>query len=255
MLSIQLGLVKIPCMLVNYANSRYSTSGLHQFSSCCSARVRQKKICEDCGKEVNNIEIRRGLDKDTILSEGQEERLKEVLESGIIEVVSIKEDINLTNLIPFIQKTQLILPSINKGYKKTDIKTFFSFKSALEELNKVCFVKLIQRGLEHLGILMVYNGDLTFFEIPFKHYNNLKEIIRLKEQVDNVLRLDKINNPTEFKAQAEGFINNFSTEKGLDEIEEKKLLLLKKFVSDIRDNVVTEELQETNINEEINPFL
>ncbi len=230
-------------MCVNFSNSRYSISGLHMFSSCCSARIRQKKICENCGKDLISTEIRKGLDKETILTEAQQENLKEHLESGLIEVIAIKDFKSeyLFDLIPFIQKSQLVLPSISKGYKKTDLKTFYSFVTALRENNKFCIVKLVQRGVEHLGILVFHREDLIFLEVPFKNYNNISEINRLKEGVENIINVDKITNLEQHKEQAVKFIKQFKNkENKIELVKEEKQILLKKMVENIRDGVTPE---------------
>jgi len=250
-LCISLGLLKIPIMVVNYANNRYSVSGLHQFSNCCGEAVGNKKYCKGCGKDILNSDIRKGLDKETILSNEQMDNLKEQLEGGLMEVIAIKDfkpEI-LFELIPFIQKTQLVLPSISKGFKKTDIKTFYSFAEALREENKFCIVKLVQRALEHLGVLVFHNEDLIFFEIPFKNYNNLPDIKRLKEGVKNMIRVEKIQTLDAFKEQAKGFIKQFKNkENKIDLVKEEKLVLLKKYVENIQNGVVTtpKEIKQEN---------
>lgn len=253
-LCISLGLLKIPIMVVNYANNRYSVSGLHQFSNCCNEPVGNKKYCKGCGKDVLNSDIRKGLDKETILSDEQMDNLKEHLEGGLMEVVAIKNfkaEI-LFELIPFIQKSQLVLPSISKGFKKTDIKTFYSFASALREGNKFCIVKLVQRAVEHLGILVFHNEDLLFLEVPFKNYNNLPEIKRLKEGVENVISADKITNLETFKEQASGFLKQFKNkENKIELVKEEKLVLLKKYIEDVRNGVVT---TPNVVKQEVNPF-
>ena len=255
-LSISLGLLKIPCMVVNFANNRYSVSGLHQFSSCCNSPVGNKKYCKDCGKDVLSGEIRKGLDKDTILTEEQEDTLKESLEGGLIEVVAIKdfEEGILLDILPFVQKTQLVLPSISKGYKKTDIKTFYSFVSAMKDENKFCMVKLVQRGLEHLGILVLRGEDLLFIELPFKKYNNLDEIKRLKEAVEDNIRVDKITEVEVFKEQAKQFIGTFKNQaEDLDLVKEEKQILLKQMIEDIRNGVVTTQQESKEV--VTNPFV
>ena len=251
MLNIQIGLVKVPVMALNFVNNRYSTTGLHLFSECCNAPVGNKRYCRGCNKELLATEINKGLNKDTILTLEQIETLKEFSENGIIEVLAVKEKVNLTNLIPFIQKTQLLLPSLSKGYRKTDIKTFFSFKKALNK--QFCIVKLIQRGLEHLGILFIQKGDLVFTELTFQNYNNLEEINRLKEQVNIVIETEKISNPYEFEEQAKEFIGNFKPRvKEIEEVREEKVKLLNEFVNEIKKGVVT----KTKIKiKEVNPFV
>jgi len=250
MLNIQIGLVKVPVMALNFVNNRYSTTGLHQFSECCNAPVGNRKYCKKCDNQLSITEINKGLNKDTILTLEQIETLKEFSENGIIEVLAVKEKINLTNLIPFIQKTQILLPSLSKGFRKTDIKVFFSFKKALN--NQFCIVKLIQRGLEHLGILFIQKGDLVFTELTFQNYNNLEEINRLKEQVNIVIRNEKINNPYEFEKQAREFIGNFKPRiKEIEEVREEKVELLNKFVIEIQKGIKPRIKQKA---QEVNPF-
>ena len=253
-LCIKIGLVSVPIMVVNFSNNRYSVSGLHQFSNCCNEAVGNRKYCKGCGKEVNNSEIKKGLDKETILTEEQSDTLKEYLEGGLMEVIAIKDFKSeiLFELIPFIQKTQLVLPSISKGYKKTDLKTFYSFTNALRELNKFCIVKLVTRGLEHLGLLVFKGEDLLFLELPFKNYHNLSEIKRLKEAVENTISMDKITELDSFKEQAKEFIGNFKNRAEKPElVNEEKKVLLKKMVEEIRNGT----FKETKIEmKERNPF-
>jgi non-homologous end joining protein Ku len=253
MLKIQLGLLGIPIQTINFSNSRYATSGLHQFSICCKEAVGNKNYCKGCGKEVNKEEILKGIDKNTILNETQQEALKTALEGGLMEVLGIK-DINETttyDILPFVIKSQLVLPSISKGYKKVDIKTFYSFKIALKELNKFCIVKLTQRNTEHIGILLNWRNDLIWLELPFKHYSNIKDLDNQKELVDKVIQTEKIMDLESFKEQAQNFINSYKSKVNeTDEIEENKKMLLNTLVKEIRTGVIKEEIK---INEK-NPF-
>lgn len=246
---IKLGMITIPVMLVSFSNSRYSSSQLHLFSNCCNERVKLKKTCGNCNKELLADEISKGLDKDTILTESQQEQLKEKLENGIIEIISAKEITEATfyDLIPFIQKSQLILPSIRKGYRKNDLKIFYAFESALKKLNKLCICKYVNRGLEHLVIVFSYKGNLISAEVPFNTLNNIDEIKRLKEAVANESRGI---NKDEFSKEAESFVSNFKNNAEIEEIKEEKKALLKKFIEQIR-NGDKEEKEEIR---EINPF-
>ena len=252
---LKIGLVNIPIMLVNYANNRYSVSGLHQYSKCCGEAVGNKKYCKNCNKEVLSCDIRKGLDKETILTESQQDKLKDLLDNGSMEVLSIKdfEESMLMDLIPFIQKTQLILPSISKGYKKADIRTYYSFVNTLKDNNKMCFVKFVNRGLEHIGILMFKQQDLMFIEIPFKSYNNIEEVKRIKEGVEHTIRADKVNNLEQHKEQAITFVKQFKNKaEDLELIKEEKLVLLNKYIENIQNGVTPKE--ENKVEVEVNPF-
>lgn len=254
------GLVKISCMTLNISNSRYAVSPLHQFSACCKERVGHRKYCKGCGKELTNTEILKGISSDVILSNEQVEELKEFLENGNIDVVNILtfSERDLITLIPYIQNTKVLLPSISKGYKKTDIKTFFSFKEALSEANKVCLVKFVQRAVEHLGILIVLGEDLMFLELPFKHYHNMDEIKRMKEQVNSIIEIDKIN-PLQFKKEASDFLKNYKTKEktitknNLFAVTEEKKILMNKFIEEIISGKV-KNTPKREIKSEVNPF-
>ena len=249
-IQIQLGLLKIPISAVNFANSRYSTTGLHQFSKCCNEAVGMKNYCKGCGKDVAKDEIVKGIDKDNILSASQQEQLKENMENGIMEVLGINEVTETTSYdyFPFIQKSQMILPNINKGYKKTDVKVFYSFKSALKQANKYCIVKLTQRATEHIGLLMLWKNDLIFAELPFKHYNNFDEAQKMKEMVELSIRTDKLTDLESFTEQATQFISAYKSKvNDVNEVEEQKKVMLKSFLE-------AEKGVEVKISEK-NPFM
>lgn len=252
-LKIQLGLLGIPIMLENFSNNRASSSSLHQFSKCCKESVGIKNYCKGCNKEVMRAEILKGVDKNTILSESQQEALKEALEGGIMEVLGIQDITETTtyDILPFVVKAQAVLPSISKGYKKTDIKTFYSFKASLKEQNKYCIVKLTQRATEHIGVMLIWKKDLVFIELPFKHYSNISEIERLKEAVDNLVKQEKINDTEVFKEQATQFINSYKSKvTEINQVEEQKKVLLKSFIAEIESGI---KPQEIKVNEK-NPF-
>lgn len=249
MIELKLGLIKIPLMLINTTNSRYATSGLNQFSGCCQARVRQKKICEECNRELRADEIFKGKG-DVILTREQEKELKEFEEGGYLNVLGIKDtdETTLYDLAPYIIKSQYVLPSIRKGFKRTDLKTFYSFKEALKNSNKHCLVKLVQRGVEHIGVLINYKEELVFFEIPFARYIN-EDIIRLREALE---RETKGLNLTEFEKEATKFISQFKPIE-LSQIKEEKLELLKLFLE--RKSVIAPASKQSIAERESNPFL
>jgi len=251
MLKIQIGLIAIPISTTNFSNSRYSSGGLHQFSVCCNEEVGNKNYCKGCGKIVGKEEIVKGIDKNTLLTENQQNELKQALEGGILEVLGVKDITETTfyDLMPFVVKSQLILPSLSKDYKKSDIKTFFSFKSALKDLNKVCLCKLVQRATEHIGVLLNWKEDLVFIELPFKHYSNISQIEKNKEMVLDEVK--KINELEGFKEQAESFISNFKSKvNDTDEIKEEKKVLLNQLVEEIKSGIKPKEVLRV----EENPF-
>ena len=251
-LKIQLGLLSIPIATTNFSNSRYASSSLHQFSKCCKEAVGNKNYCKGCGIEVSKDDILKGIDKNNILSKEQQEGLKNALEGGLMEVLGIQDFTETTtyDILPFIQKAQLVLPSTSKGYKKIDIKTFFSFKSALKELNKFCIIKLTQRATEHIGVLLNWKTDLVWLELPFKHYSNIQEIDEQKAFIEKVITDEKIENINQFQEQARNFINSYKSKVNkTDEVEEQKKILLKSYIEQIETGLQV----EVKVNE-INPF-
>jgi non-homologous end joining protein Ku len=254
MLKLQVGLLNIPITAINLTKSRYSDkdTALHLFSSCCKFPVGNKRVCKGCGKEVSKEEVFKGTDKDNILSLQQQETLKQALESGTIEVVGIKDITETTfyDLIPFVVKAEAILPSIS-DFKKADIKTFYSFKEGLKELNKYCLVKKIQRNTEHIGILLNWKDDLIFIEIPFKHYSNFSKIESAKSNIIKLIEENKVIELEGFKEQAKQFLEVFKSKVGeIDEMKEEKRLLLKQLLEDVEKGETETKIE---INEK-NPF-
>lgn len=253
-LAIQLGILKIPIDTTNFSKNRYSVTALHQYSVCCKEEVGNKPYCKGCGKDVSKEDIIKGIDKDTILSKSQQEELKTFLEGGLMEVLGVRDITENTafEMLPFVQKAQMILPSTSKGFKKSDIKTFYSFKSALKDLNKMCIVKLTQRNTEHIGVMMNWKEDLIMLELPFKNYNNLAELESQKLLVSKVIEKEGLKDIEGFKEQAKQFISNYQSKvSDINEVEEQKKVLLSSFIEQIKTGVV---VQTTEIKQEENPF-
>ena len=250
---LKIGLVSIPIQLVNVVNNRYTESSLHLFSKCCNAPVKNKQVCETCNKALTKGDIQKGISKDVILTDVQLEGLKTALEGGILEVLSFKDVTETTtyDLLPFVQKCQVVMPSIGKGYKKTNIITYYSFLSALKEQNKYAICKLVSRGCEHLGILIHHKNEILFIEICFKHYSNIAELSSQKEMIEKVIKSEKIIDLESFKEQASNFITNYKSKvTEINEISEEKKVLLKVLVEEIRTGKKAAEIKVS----EINPF-
>lgn len=254
MLSLRIGLLSIPISLTNFSKSRYSDSQIHNYSSCCKDEVGKKDYCKSCNKEVRKEDILKGISKDEILTESQLKALKTAEEGGILSVLGINDITETTtyDILPYVIKSQVVLPNVSKGFKKIDIKTFYSFKDSLKGLNKFCLVKLNQRSTEHAGILINWKESLVFLELPFSQNSNLSEIERSKEFIENTIKEEKIENLNQFQEQASQFITTFKSKvKEINEISESKKVLLKTFLEDIKKGVIT----EIKVNNETNPFL
>lgn len=239
-------LLNIPVMLVNFVNSKaYDSEALHQFSSCHKARVRYKKVCENCEKEQQPHEILKGTDAEHILTEAQQDNLKEQLDNQTIEILSFEPQTENFKL-PFtlIQKSVLILPSISKGFKHKDINIFESFKQALAELKVYCKVKYTTRAKEHYGLISIIDSNLNFIELPFFSRLNIDEINRLKEAVKN-------ENPrAELKDFAKDYIKSNLKTIDYQTITEKKAILIKQYLENAINPESIEQEQEIN-----NPFI
>jgi non-homologous end joining protein Ku len=246
---IKLGLLSIPFTTINFYNSKYSETSLHRFSPCCLKPVGLKNYCKSCNKELLGTELLKGFDEKHILTNQQAEQLKNSMENGIMEILSFKDITETTfyDLIPYVLKSALILPSISKGFRKQDFKTFYSLKNAMKELNKYAICKLTQRGTEHLIILANYKGDLIAFEMPFFSLFNNENINNLKQRVE----IEKAGlNENEYLESAQQFINNFKGTTETNEIKESKKLLLKTFLEAGESGE-----KEVVVTKESNPFL
>jgi non-homologous end joining protein Ku len=246
---LKIGLVQIPIQLVNVVKNRYSVSPIHLFSSCCNSSVKNKQICGSCSQQLTKDMIKRGLDEKNILSKEQEDRLKELNENNVLEVMSIKDITETTfyDLIPFIQKCQEVTPSISKGYKKSNIVTFYSFLSALKDLNKYAICKLVSRGLEHIGLLIHYKEKVMFIEVPFSQYLEIDN-----KEIEKVIQFEKLTNLESFKPQAIEFITSYKSKVNeVNEIIEEKKTLLKFLLENGEKETETDEVKVNNDN----PFL
>ena len=253
-ITLKIGLVSIPIQLTNVVKNRYTSSPLHLFSTCCSSPVKNKQVCETCNKQLSKGDIKKGISKDIILTDTQLEALKNAEEGGVLSVMSIKEITETTtyDFLPFIQKSQVVLPSIAKGYKKSDIKTFYSFMSALKESHRYAICKLVSRGCEHLGILIQHKDNMMFMEIPFQSYSNIEDIEEQKAMVDKIIKNEKIMDLEGFKEQAGNFINSYKSKVNeVSEITEEKKILLKSYITEIETGI--KEISVQTIKEE-NPF-
>jgi len=231
-MKLKIGLINIDVMAINLYNSSYNYMKLHQFSKCCKARVRYKKVCEKCNKELQNYEILKGTDENHLLTDEQLNQIKEVLDNGYIEVVGIVDYKDLKEIYPYIMKSQIILPKENKN----NLITFYSFAEALKELNKMCIVKRVERYKEKVGYL-ISGANLFYFELPFSYQYNTEEINRLLEAQ---ARLTKGLNIYKYKDDAIEFIKNFKNSYSeITEITEEKKVLLEKALTTASFQLVT----------------
>lgn len=248
MMEIRYKLLRIPVLLLNYYNSPYATSQLHEFGSCCLKAVKHKKVCSSCGKFLNNTQILKGFDETHILTKEQQEKLKNLSDNQVMEIVNFIpfESEQFFDLIPYIKNSKQILPSISKGFKHNDFFIFYGFKKALDNLKMACLVKYVSRSREHLGYIVIWKENLVFLEVPFMKEYNFDELNRLNEAVNFEKRaLTEIN---KLENSAMEFIDKNINEISPMDIKEEKKELLKVFLSKAVNKL---ELQEQ---EAINPF-
>ena len=240
-------------MPINITNNRNSTTGMKRFSKCCSKPVGNKYYCKGCNEDVLYCDIQKGFSEENILTEKQTEKMKEFLEGGNMDILSIQDITETTtyDILPYIQKTQIIFPSISKDYRKKDLRTYYSFVNVLKKENKYCIVKYTTRSVEHLGILIHHKGDLLFFEICFNHYQNTEETDRIKEGIKNTIRIDKVDNLYGFEKEAKKFIKSFESKIEVCDVKEEKLKLINEF----KDMDKTIEVDVGTLEKEENPFL
>jgi DNA end-binding protein Ku len=149
--AISFGLVTIPVRLHGAIEEK--DISFNQLHAEDNGRIRYKRVCEVCGKEVSQDEIIKGYqyEKDTyvVFSKDDVQRIPPD-SSRAIDIVAF---VDLEQIDPiYFQRPYYLVP------EKTGIKAYRLLEKALTEAGKVGIAKISLRDKEHLATLRVRDG-------------------------------------------------------------------------------------------------
>ncbi|MGH2739924.1 MAG: Ku protein [Actinomycetota bacterium] len=179
--AISFGLVSIPVRV--YPATEEKTLRFNQLHEEDNGRIRYKRTCQKCGKEVEFSEIVKGYeyDKDHYVVMTDEDFDAVPLESS--RTIDIERFVDLDSIDPiYYQKSYYLAP------EETGVKAYHLLTQALEQGGKVGVAKVSFRGKEHLASIRLRGGALvleTMYwpdEIREPAFDELKKTVKVKPQ-------------------------------------------------------------------------
>ncbi len=158
--SITFGLVTIPVKVYTaILPKELKFSLLH---SADGGRIRYKKVCEKCGKEVSNDEIVRGyeISKNEYVILTDEDFEKVPLKT--VKNIEIKQFFDPSEL-GVIYYSNFYYVSPDKGGEKA----YYLLKRAMRETDSMAIGKMGMRGKEHLVALKAFDGGLLLAQLHY----------------------------------------------------------------------------------------
>jgi DNA end-binding protein Ku len=182
---LKVSLVSIPVKMYN-ATSRGRQIKFHMLHDKCNSRIKQKKICPKCEREVGKEEIVKGYEygKDMYVVVREEEIEKAQKETtDFIEVVKFVDKGQIPAIYYF--DSHFLVPD-----GKTGAESFAVFHKAMVDTGMAAVAKVVLRNKEHLLSVMPYNGSLTAYSLHYpgevQDVESLPELKELqKEEIDD----------------------------------------------------------------------
>lgn len=198
--SISFGLVSIPVRL--YSAIQEHVLGFKMLHNKCHTPVSFQRWCSHCKKEVSWSDVVKGLK----LEDGSyvvltQEKLKS-LRPTTTDAISIVQFVNADVIQPIYLEHHFYL-----GPDKTNEKSFYLFKKALEESGKVAIGTFVMRDKEYTCIINPYADTLLLSTLNYAYeIRDLKEVpnlgkepkldakeVKLAEQLIDKLTVKKFN--------------------------------------------------------------
>lgn len=157
--SISFGLIYIPISL--YVATSEDKIGFNMLHKECKHRIKYKKVCEFCDKEVKQSDIIKGYKYDegkyVIFSESDFEKIKSTKEKtiSIVQFVDLKEIDTI-----LYDKAYYVVPDGGE-------KAFELLKKAMKESNKVGIAKVVLGSKENLIALRISGNNMLLNTLHF----------------------------------------------------------------------------------------
>lgn len=170
------GLVNIPIKLYSAVESRAVKMRLLHKEKL--SPIRYKKWCDDCNKEVKNEEITKGVEVGKNQFVVLEKEELDSIKPEKSQSIEILEFIDLVQLDPIYFNSHYYI-----GPERAKEKTFFLFKSALQETAKVAIGKFVMRQKEHICSILSYKSGLLLTTLNYSYeINDIDTIEELKDK-------------------------------------------------------------------------
>lgn len=193
--AISFGLVSIPVRV--FPATEEKTLRFNQLHAEDNGRIRYKRTCAKCGKEVAYEDIVRGYeyekDRYVVLSDDELEAVP--IESS--RAIDIGQFVDIDEIDPiFFKKTYYLVP------EETGVKAYQLLREALRDDGKVGVAKVSFRDKEHLAALRLRDNALvleTMFwpdEIRSDEFEELDKTVKVRPQEVQMAR-SLIENLTE----------------------------------------------------------
>jgi DNA end-binding protein Ku len=176
--AISFGMVNIPVKL--YTPTVSSKIEFHMLHSEDGGRIRYKRVCEKCGKELSRDEIVKGyeISKNEYVILTDDDLLKIPLRT--LRHIDIRQFFSPSELgIVFYNGFYLISP--DKGGEKA----YHLLKKAMEDLDLMGIGKITMRNREYLVAVKPYENGLILIQLHFlEDMRNLSEVPGWNEVVE-----------------------------------------------------------------------
>ncbi|HZD00855.1 MAG TPA: Ku protein [Actinomycetes bacterium] len=179
--AISFGLVTIPVKV--YTATQEKTLRFHQLHAADGGRIRYKRVCSICGKEVSYQDIVKGYEyeKDHYVTLTDEEL--EALPVPTTRSIEIERFVESEQIDPiYFQRSYYLVPD------GTGLKAYHLLREAIGDDGKVALARIAMREKEHLATVRLRDNVLvleTMYwpdEIRAPRFDELDEEVELRPQ-------------------------------------------------------------------------
>jgi DNA end-binding protein Ku len=160
--SLSFGLVNVPVKL--YSATQDKDVHFSQFDQASGKRIRNKRVREDTGREVDFEDVVKGYEKAKgrfVLVSPEE---LESVEPGKSRTIEVEDFVSLDEVDPiYFDKTYYLEPEDTEGAKRA----YALLREAMEDSGKVAIARFVMRGKQYLAAVRPSNRVLVLETMLF----------------------------------------------------------------------------------------
>jgi len=174
---------------VSYSSAIESVTSFNQYTNCCKAKVRYKKVCESCSKELTEEDIYKAYTIDKDNHKAVDTSLLEIKGNPNFKIMGTIENESIEN--NFIQDgtNWFVVPQKDMGEENT--LQFAYLQNSLKESGKCFLCVIVVRKSEKIMMIKPYKKGFLACGIQFA------DKVRSIEDVSEYGMLSNINPKTE----------------------------------------------------------